>query len=148
MSPSCSATIVCASNSLTPSPLNSASIALLAREKRSKPLAARRRDYRSACPARRCGHGRRSCRAKPRSARPLTLGASQINRLHLRRQSLVSITHGAITAGVLNGLLLIAVVAGGQGTTVVLTVLVMVLVTTVGCIFPNIAALAFGNVRE
>lgn len=76
------------------------------------------------------------------------VSASQVNRVLLRHLSLVSITRGAVAAAVLNGLLLVAVVTGGQGTTLVLTVLFIVLAATVGCILPNIAALAFGHVRE
>jgi MFS transporter, DHA1 family, multidrug resistance protein len=65
------------------------------------------------------------------------VGASQINRLHLRHLSLVSIKGGAVAAAVLNGLLLVAVVAGGQTTTLVLTLLFIVLAATVGCIMPS-----------
>jgi hypothetical protein len=60
----------------------------------------------------------------------------------------LSITGGAVTAAVLIGLMLLAVVAGGLATTPVLTVLFIALSATVGLILPNIAPLAFGHVRE
>ncbi|HEU5103168.1 MAG TPA: hypothetical protein VFU22_29305 [Roseiflexaceae bacterium] len=76
------------------------------------------------------------------------VGASQLNRVFLRRLSLLAVTRGAVTAAVLIALLLLAVVASGHASTLTLTMLFFALSAAIGCIFPNIAALAFGSVRE
>lgn len=76
------------------------------------------------------------------------VGASQLNRVFLRSLSLSSVTRGAVITSVLLGLLLLAVEASGYASTLTLTVLFFALSGTIGCTLPNIAALAFGTVRE
>lgn len=76
------------------------------------------------------------------------IGATQLNRFLLRRLSLSTITRGAVTLLLLLALLLLAVVASGQANTFLLTALLFVLSGAIGCAFPNLAALAFGHVKE
>jgi DHA1 family bicyclomycin/chloramphenicol resistance-like MFS transporter len=76
------------------------------------------------------------------------VGASQLNRLLLRRLSMVSVIRGAVTAAVLIGMGLLVVVASGHASTRTLTVLFIAQAATVGATLPNITALALGSVRE
>ncbi len=76
------------------------------------------------------------------------VGASQLNRLLLRRLSMVSVIRGAVTAAVLIGMGLLVVVASGHASTLTLTVLFIAQAATVGAPLPNVTALAFGSVRE
>jgi DHA1 family bicyclomycin/chloramphenicol resistance-like MFS transporter len=76
------------------------------------------------------------------------VGAAQLNRLLLRRLSMMSVIQGAVTAAVLIGIGLLVVVASGHASTLTLTVLCIGQAATVGATLPNITALAFGCVRE
>lgn len=74
--------------------------------------------------------------------------ASQINRVLLRHFSLFAIARSAILAAVVLAGLLLAVVLSGAASVPTLTLLLFLLLATFGFIFPNIAALAFSNVKE
>lgn len=76
------------------------------------------------------------------------IGASQLNRLLLRRFSLLSITRGAVTGGVITSLVLLVTIASGYGTTFSLTLLFILFSAAIGFTLPNNAALAFGTVHE
>ncbi|MFC4637953.1 multidrug effflux MFS transporter [Deinococcus hohokamensis] len=74
--------------------------------------------------------------------------ASQLNRALLRRFGLYAVARTAVTAAVMMAALLLAVVISGHVTVFTLTPVLFFLLASIGCIFPNLAALAFGNVRE
>jgi len=76
------------------------------------------------------------------------IGASQLNRLLLRRVSLSIITRTATSVAVLLAVLLLVIVASGYAGVYSLWPLLFLLQAALGCILPNIAALAFGHVRE
>lgn len=76
------------------------------------------------------------------------IGASQLNRLLLRRFAMLTVIRGAVIVAVLVGLLLLAVVASGRANALLLTALFIAQSATVGATLPNVSALAFGSVRE
>jgi MFS transporter, DHA1 family, multidrug resistance protein len=76
------------------------------------------------------------------------IGATQFNRLLLKRMSLFSIVRAAVIAAVICSLLLLLVVLSGFATIVSLTLLLFALSAALGCAFPNVAALAFSTVQE
>jgi len=76
------------------------------------------------------------------------VAASQLNRLLLRRVSMLGVIRGAVATAVLIGVALLLVVASGQASTLTLTLLFIAQAATVGASLPNLTALAFGAVRE
>ncbi|UBV45374.1 multidrug effflux MFS transporter (plasmid) [Deinococcus taeanensis] len=74
--------------------------------------------------------------------------ASQVNRALLRRFELYAVVRAAVLAAVVMAALLLAVVTSGQISVWTLTPVLFLLLASIGFIFPNLAALAFGNVRE
>lgn len=76
------------------------------------------------------------------------VAAAQLNRLLLRRFPLEQVAGTALFGAIGVGLSLIAVTASGLASAVTLTVLFSLLCVTIGFSMPNLAALAFGHVRE
>lgn len=76
------------------------------------------------------------------------VGAAQLNRLLLRRFSLEKVAGTALFGAIGVGMSLIVVTAAGLASPVTLTVLFSLLCVTIGFSMPNLAALAFGHVRE
>jgi len=76
------------------------------------------------------------------------VGSAQLNRLLLRRFSLEKVAGTALFGAMGVGIGLIAVTVSGLASALTLTVLFSLLCVTIGFSMPNLAALAFGHVRE
>lgn len=76
------------------------------------------------------------------------VGSAQINRLLIRRFHLATIARIALVGAVCIGLAMVVLSNTGYVTVVTVSILFFLLGTTVGFSMPNIAALAFGHVRE
>jgi len=76
------------------------------------------------------------------------VGASQLNRQLLRRFHLEQMAHIALAVAVLVGVMLSFIGQSGYASVITVTILFSMLGMCVGFSMPNIAALAFGHVKE
>lgn len=76
------------------------------------------------------------------------VGAAQLNRQLLRRFSLEKVAGTALFGAIGVGIGLIGVSSSGYASPITLTVLFSLLCVTIGFSMPNLAALAFGHIRE